>query len=257
MKNYLYDNKFYCKFEYFNQRFSNKLTVIYVHGLCSDPWGPKPEAVKNFCKQNNLAFFRFELAGHGSDKANYLNADFNDWKKQLLKIIDTKISGAILLVGSSLGGWLSLIAARDRAERIVGVVGLAPAPDFTYDMENFVLTAAQKAELSKGVLYYPVKNFTYVVTQKMFDTARENLLLLTPLAIKCPIHILHGTEDKNLNSQKPFKLQAVLESDNVIVKLIKGATHSLDRENDIAELCSSLLSLTSIYFNNKRNIQTK
>lgn len=248
MRNYLYDNKFYCNFEYVNQRYSDKLTVLYIHGLCSDPWGTKPEAVKKFCKQNNLAFFRFELAGHGSDKANYLNADFNDWKKQLLEIIDNKISGKILLVGSSLGGWLGLIAARDRAERVVGMVGLAPAPDFTYDMENFVLTEAQKAELSAGVLYYPVKNFTYVVTQKMFDTARENLLLQNPLTIKCPIHILHGTEDKNLNPQKPFKLLEVLESDNVIVKLIKGANHSLDRENDIVELYFSLSSLTSSYY---------
>lgn len=246
MQNYIYDNKFSCCFEHINQEFADLLTVLYIHGLCSDPWGRKSEAVKDFCEKNHFAFFRFELAGHGSDKDNYLNLDFNTWKNQVFDIIDTKISGKILLVGSSLGGWLSLIAARDRAERIIGVIGLAAAPDFTYDIENFVLTKEEKEELAKGVLNYPVGDFIYVFTKKMFDTARENLLLQSPLAIKCPVHLIYGTMDKNLDPKKPFILQKVLESEQVIVKLIKDSNHSLGRDIDISELNHSLSALTSL-----------
>lgn len=222
---------------------SSDFTVVYVHGLCSDPWGRKPEEVKRFCEENNISFFRFELAGHGADRENYEKVDFNTWKGQILEVVDKMVMGKILFIGSSLGGWLSLIAARERPERTKGVIGLAPAPDFTYDMERYVLTDAQKTEMKEsGRLLYPTKDFTYVVTQKMFDTARNNLLLEAPLAITCPVHIIHGTEDKNLDPQKPFKLLKCLQSEDVVLKLIKGSNHSLGRDADIEELLNSIRS---------------
>ncbi len=233
--------------QYEHLKTNKKLTVVYTHGLCSDPWGGKPQVVRDFCVENNFSFIRYELAGHGSDVDNILNTDFNVWKNQLLEIIDDFAQGDVLVVGSSLGGWLSLISARERPNRIIGFIGLAPAPDFSYDMEQNVLTEAQKAELDTGILHYPMKDFTYHVTKKMFDTARENLLLQGPLAVKCPVHIIHGTDDKNLDPQKPFKLQNVLESQDVIVKLIKGSNHRLSREVDYAQLRHSLADLTAQY----------
>lgn len=222
---------------------SPDFTVVYVHGLYSDSWGRKPEEVKNFCAENNIPFFRFELAGHGSDKDSYEKVDFNIWKGQILEVVDEMVSGKILFIGSSLGGWLSLIAARERPGRAIGVIGLAPAPDFTYDMERYVLTESQKTEMKEnGRLLFPMKDFTYVFTQKMFDTARDNLLLESPLAVACPVHILHGTEDKNLDPQKPFKLLKCLQSEDVVLKLIKGSNHRLGRDVDIAELKNSIRS---------------
>lgn len=246
MQTHTFISQFTTKFEYIQAKTSetNKnspdLTVVYIHGLNSDPWGRKPEEVKAFCLKHNLSFFRFELAGHGSDSANFEKVNFNDWKKQVFEVVDNMVEGRILFVGSSLGGWLSLLAARDRPERAAGVVGLAPAPDFTYDMERFVLTDAQKAELSRGRLVFPMKDYSYVFTRELFETARENLLLEAPLAIRCPVHILHGTEDKNLNPQKPFRLLKCLETEDVVLKLLKGANHRLGRDVDIAELHNSL-----------------
>ncbi len=249
MPSHTFKSQFTTNFEFSqaNSCKTNKnspdFTVVYVHGLYSDPWGRKPEEIKTFCEEQNIPFFRFELAGHGADIDSYEKVDFNTWKEQLLEVTDEMVAGKILYIGSSIGGWLSLIAARERPQRAVGVIGLAPAPDFTYDMERYVLTDAQKAEMNeKGRLLFPMKDFTYVFTRKMFDTARENLLLESPLDVKCPVHIIHGTEDKNLDPQKPFKLLNCLQSEDVIVKLIKGSNHRLGRDVDIDEMKNSIRS---------------
>lgn len=246
MPTHTFNTQFTTKFEYIQaktsatHRNSADFTLVYVHGLNSDPWGRKPEEIKKYCAENGISFFRFELLGHGSDSSSYEQVDFEDWKKQILEVVDEMVEGKILLVGSSLGGWLSLLAARDRPERVIGVIGLAPAPDFTYDVERFVLTEAQKAELSKGRVVFPMKDFSYVFMKRMFDTARDNLLLEKPLPISCPVHIIHGTEDKNLDPQKPFKLLKCLETNDVVLKLIKGSNHRLGRDVDIRELKNSI-----------------
>ena len=130
-----YDTEFTTNFEYFMPKSDNKqkFTILYTHGFCSDPWGRKPEEIKKWCLKNNIAMYRYELAGHGSDAARFEQTDINIWKAQILEIIDKYIEGDIVLVGSSLGGWLSMIAAINRPNRIKGLVGLAAAPDFTVD----------------------------------------------------------------------------------------------------------------------------
>lgn len=248
MQTHTFASQFTTKFEYIQAKTSEtnknspKFSIVYIHGLNSDPWGRKPEEVKSFCLAHNISFFRFELAGHGSDANNFEKVNFTHWKEQVYEIIDTMVAGKILFVGSSLGGWLSLLAARDRPERAIGVVGLAPAPDFTDDMERFVLTPSQKEELLHGKVMFPMKDFTYIFTKELFDTARENLLLEAPLNISCPVHIIHGTEDKNLDPQKPFKLLKCLTTQDVVLKLMKGSNHRLGRDVDIRELHNSLAS---------------
>ncbi len=226
---------------------SPELSIIYIHGLFSDPWGRKPEEVKSFCEKHNLGFCRFELAGHGSDKDNYENIDFDVWKNQVLEVIDEIVDGDIVMVGSSLGGWLSLIAAKERPERIKGVVGMAAAPDFTFDIEQYIFTAEQKAEMKEsGKLLFPMKDFTYIFTSKIFDTARDNLLLQGTLPITCPVHLLQGSEDKNVLPEKQFKIMKCLKSDDVVVKIIKGGNHRLGRDEDIKEMEQSLTSLLKL-----------
>ncbi len=241
MPHYSFKSPFLSRYEHVSC--PSDLTVVYTHGFCSDPWGTKAEHVKAHCINNNVSFFRYELAGHGSDAANYMASDFNVWKNQLLDIIDNRVSGKIILVGSSLGGWLSLIGARDRGNRVSGVLGLAAAPDFTADIMHYVLTPAQRAQLDTGTLIFPTNEFTYTATKRIFDTASENLVLTGALNITCPVHIIHGTADKTLIPEKPFQIQRALTSDNVVVKLIKGAGHRLDSEIDRGEIRASLSEL--------------
>ncbi len=241
MQKYSPVSPFKCSFEHIQT--SSDTTVVYTHGFCSDPWGAKPDKIKDFCLEHNISFFRYELAGHGSDTEHYMESDFNIWRDQLLDIIDNRVSGKIIVVGSSLGGWLSLIAARERPNRIVGVLGLAPAADFTADMLEKLLTPEQIAELNSGVLICPTKEFTYKATKRIFDTAAQNLILRGQLDVKCPVHIIHGTMDKNLMPDKPFQIQRALMGDVVVVKLIKGAEHRLDDDISRSEIRASLTEL--------------
>ncbi len=253
IQNHTFKAKFTAKIELSQEKSlkthknSACLTVVYIHGLFSDPWGRKPEELKTFCEENNLSFCRFELAGHGSDKANYENIDFNIWKNQVLEVLDEVVDGPVVMVGSSLGGWLSLIAAKERPQKVKGVIGLAAAPDFTFDIEQYIFTPEQKTEMKeKGKIFFPMKDFTYIFTSKIFDTARDNLLLQGSLQIDCPVHLLQGSEDKNVMPDKPFKIMKCLSSDDVIVKIIKGGNHRLGRDMDIAEMKKSLASICKL-----------
>lgn len=226
---------------------THNLTLVYVHGLYSDPWGRKGEAAKKIAEENGLGFIRFELIGHGSDSENYEQADLNLWKAQVLEVIDEMSEGDLIMVGSSVGGWLSLLAAIERPERVKGIVGLAAAPDFTLDLEKYVFTPAQKQEMEeKGKMLFPTKDFTYVFTKKMFDSARQNLLLGKGVPIICPVHLLQGTSDASLDPDKAVKTAKCLQSANVVVKLLKGANHRLGREEDILETEASIKSILAL-----------
>lgn len=247
IKNHTFKAKFTTKIEMSQEKSfntHNEMTILYVHGFFSDPWGRKPEEVKAYCKENDLGFCRFELAGHGSDKNDIEKVDFNIWKNQILEIIDELITGPVIMVGSSLGGWLSLLAARERPARVKGVVGMAAAPDFTDDLDKLIFTPEQKQELKEtGRLVFPMKDFAYIFTGRIFDTAQQNLLLKEVQPISCPLYLLQGTDDKNVLPDKPMKILQHVKSENVVIKWIKGSNHRLGRDIDILEMKQALSSL--------------
>lgn len=119
MTDYTFKSNFTTKIDFRQAKTpkTNSLTVVYIHGLYSDCWGRKPENVMEWCAANGVNFFRFELAGHGSDSARYEETDVNIWKAQLLEVIDDIVKTDVILAGSSLGGWLSLLAALERPEK--------------------------------------------------------------------------------------------------------------------------------------------
>ena len=198
MQNHKFKTDFTTKIDYSQAKSlsTHKISVIYTHGLFSDCWGRKPESVKEWCEKHNIGFFRYELAGHGSDSARYEEADMLIWKAQLLEIIDDIVDGKVILIGSSIGGWLSLLAAIERPERVQGIVGLAAAPDFTRDLEEYVFTPQQRQDMERnGRLEFSTKDFTYLFTKQMFDTARPMCLLGKEIPIDCPVHLLQGMKD--------------------------------------------------------------
>lgn len=253
MPSYTYANQFTTNFEFsqaknaLSPQNSSAITVLYLHGLCSDPWGTKPEAIKNFCLESGCNFFRFELAGHGSDKANFERTDFNIWKTQLLEVIDRQIAGDIILTGCSLGGWLSLFAATARAQRVKGVITLAAACDLTDDMYKYALTDAQKAAVERGEnISLGTPEFSYVFTAAQIKAYQDNAMLKTPIPVFCPVHLLQGRQDGSFEWHKVFKIADLLESDKVVVKVLKNAAHRLAEPESLEEYCRSLEDLLKI-----------
>jgi len=222
----------------------NNFTVLYTHGLYSDPWGRKPDSVRDWCAKNNIDFFRYELAGHGSDAGNYENVDVNLWKAQILEIIDTMIEGDIVVAGSSLGGWLSLIAAEARPERVKAVLGLAAAPDFTVDLEDKYLTPEQNKTIQEqGRLEFTNDDFTYVFTKKLMDSGRENQMLNRTINITCPVLLIQGQKDASLDWRKALQISQAVQGNNVMVQLLKYSNHRLGEDSDLEVIARSLDSI--------------
>ena len=241
MQKYTYKSNFTTNFEHIEQK-TSPYTILYVHGLCSDPWGKKPECVKKYAIDNGFGFFRFELAGHGSDAQNFANTDMNIWKNQVLEIIDDVIKTPVIMVGSSIGGWLSLIAAKERPERVVGVVGLAAAPDFMRPMFEMVFTQAQRDEImQKGYTEYGNADFSYHFTKKLIESGFENEILNGEnLDIKCPIFLVHGTKDASIPYMHAFTIAQKVTSEHVTIKIRKNSNHRLNEDADIFEALKSL-----------------
>ncbi len=238
-----YDTRFTTNFEYINKEFSGKqkFSILYTHGFCSDPWGRKPEEIKKWCLKNNIAMYRYELAGHGSDIARFEETDINIYKAQILEIIDKYIEGDIVVVGSSLGGWLSLLAAINRPDRITGFVGLAAAPDFTADYMKYA-TPAQIEEMEKfGKISYPGQNITFTVTKRLIDSGNENLVLdKESIDILCPVVLIQGMQDTSVDWHKALKIAERVKTNDVIVKLLKNTGHRLNDDFAINEILSAL-----------------
>ena len=238
-----YDSRFTTNFEHFNAEFTpnQKFTILYTHGFCSDPWGRKPEEIKKWCAKHHIPMYRYELAGHGSDSARFEETDINIWKAQILEIIDKYIQGDIVVVGSSLGGWLSIIAAIERPERIKGLVGLAAAPDFTVEHMKYV-TPKQRMEMEKfGKISYPGQNITFTVTKRLIESGNQNLVLNKDiLPVSCPIVLIQGMEDTSVDWHRALMIAQKATSQNVIVKLLKNIGHRLNDDEAIAEILSGL-----------------
>lgn len=243
MQSRTYDIGFKTNFEHIipNSDNTQKFTILYTHGFCSDPWGRKPEEVKKWCATHHVPFYRYELAGHGSDKENFEQTDINIYKAQILEIIDKYIQGDIVVVGSSLGGWLSLIAAINRPNRIKGIVGIAAAPDFTVEHMKYI-TPAQREEMQKfGKISYPGQNITFTITKRLVDSGNDNLILDKDVVdINCPVVLVQGMQDVSVDWHKTLKLAEKIKTQNVKIKLLKNANHRLNEDSDIAEILSAL-----------------
>ncbi len=243
MQSRTYDTLFTTNFEHVTPISNNtqKFTILYTHGFCSDPWGRKPEEVKKWCLKNDIPFYRYELAGHGSDCSRFEETDINIYKAQILEIIDKYIKGDIVVVGSSLGGWLSLLAAIYRKDRIKGVVGLAAAPDFTVEHMKSA-TPEQVAEMEKfGKITYPSQNITFTVTKRLIESGNENLILTQDkIDILCPIVLIQGMKDTSVDWHTALKIAEHSKTQNVIIKLLKNANHRLNEDSDIQEILSAL-----------------
>ena len=238
-------SEFTTNFEYIkpNSPKTHSFTVVYLHGLCSDPWGRKPESIKAFCAGHGLGFMRFELAGHGSDSANYEKADLNVWKNQLLEVIDNMVAEPVLLIGMSVGGWLALLGGIERPEKVRGIIGISAAPDFTVGLEEEYMTAAQRAEMAeKGRICFHTKDFDYLFTARLFASGRKNRLLDKEINLKCPVHLLQGMKDAAYPWKYSRQIAEKINQDRVTLKLLKGSNHRMQEPEDIAEMFKSVES---------------
>jgi pimeloyl-ACP methyl ester carboxylesterase len=214
-------------------------TVVFLPGFMSDMTGDKAVAVEALCAARGHACLRLDYSGHGASGGRFEDGTISRWTQDALTVIDQLATGPIVLVGSSMGGWIALLVALARPERVVGLVGIAAAPDFTETLMWPAFSATQRETiLTQGELRLPSHyGGAQIITRGLIEDGRRNLLLGGAVALHCPVRLLHGQRDPDVPWQTSLQLADKLASDDVRVMLVKDGNHRLSRPEDIALLC--------------------
>lgn len=221
-------------------------TVVFLGGFRSDMTGTKAVALEAWAKKKGQAFLRFDYFGHGQSSGRFEDGTIGRWKEDSLCALDALTDGKLVLVGSSMGGWLSLLAAAARPERLAGLVLIAAAPDFTERMLLGGLSAEDRAILQRdGRLERPSQYSPEpsVFTWKLIEEGRNHLLLDKPLALPCPVRLLHGQSDPDVPWEYSLQIARHLEAPEVISTFVKGGDHRLSTPADIARLIATVEEL--------------
>lgn len=217
----------------------NSPTLVFLPGYMSDMAGGKATALFAQAEAQGRSCLLVDYSGCGMSDGDFADGTLSRWRDEVLVLIDTYVTGDVLLVGSSMGGWLMLLVGEALGNRLAGMIGIAPAPDFTRwgysDMERALLTGGETFYQDNP--YGPEPTPTY---PGFFEDAERNLRLSGDIAIACPVHLLHGQRDADVPWEISLKLAAALRSDNVQVTVIKDGDHRLSRESDIARLTAEV-----------------
>ncbi len=217
-------------------------TLLFLPGYMSDMEGGKATALDAWAESRGRAMLRFDYGGCGASDGAFEAQSLADWRDDVTAMIDQVAEGPVVLVGSSMGGWLMLLAALARPERVRGLVGIAAAPDFT----RWGFTDAQKETiLREGKLQEPspYSDQPYVTTRTFWESGETLLLLDDEIAIDCPVRLLHGQADADVPWEQSLRLMKRLRSADVQALFIKDGDHRLSRETDIALLIRTVEAL--------------
>ena len=210
-------------------------TLVFLPGYMSDMAGSKATALLAEAQARGRACLLMDYSGCGESEGQFADGTLTRWRDEVLALIDAHVIGDVLLVGSSMGGWLMLLVGEVLGARLAGMIGIAAAPDFT----RWGFTDMERALLTGGEVFYqdnpygPEPTPTY---PGFFEDGERNLRLSGEIAITCPVRLLHGQRDDDVPWEISLRLAAALRSDNVQVHLIKDGDHRLSRASDIARL---------------------
>lgn len=213
--------------------------VLFLGGFMSDMSGTKATALETWARQRGRDFVRFDYRGHGASSGRFDEGTIGDWAGDAIAVLDVLTEGPQILVGSSMGGWIMLLAALARPERVAALVGIAAAPDFTEDLIWGRATPDQRRALeSVGYLDNPsaYSETPYRITMRLLEEGRSHLLLGRRLALHCPVRLIHGLQDSDVPWQTSLRLAEALESRDVEVTLVKEGAHRLSEPGDLARL---------------------
>jgi pimeloyl-ACP methyl ester carboxylesterase len=213
--------------------------IVFLPGYMSDMTGSKALALEAWARAAGRAFLRFDYGGCGASPGVFEEQSLADWRGDAIAMIDSVAPEHVILVGSSMGGWIMLLAALARPERVAGLIGIAAAPDFT----DWGFSAEEKAVIARdGRLVQPTEygDQPYVTSRAFFDSGETLRLLGGEIAIDCPVRLLHGQADPDVPHTVSLSLAERLRSADVQTILIKDGDHRLSRPQDIALLAATL-----------------
>ena len=215
--------------------------IVFLSGFRSDMTGSKALALEAHVTAQGRAFTRFDYAGHGASDGRFEDCCLSDWLADTLLVVDRLVRGSAVLIGSSMGGWLMLLAALARPEKVRGLIGIAAAPDFTETLICPSLTTEQQAALAENGVFHEPSAYgdPLPITRRLLDDGRRHLLMQAPIDFKGPVHLLQGQEDPDVPWMTAVELAANLTSPAVTVELVKDGDHRLSRPEDLRRIAAA------------------
>ena len=200
--------------------------IVFLGGFKSDMGGTKAVHLEAWARAQGRAFLRFDYSGHGESSEAFTDGCIGDWFEDASAAIGL-MSGPLVLIGSSMGGWISLLVARAMPDRIAGLVTIAAAPDFTEDSMWDGFDADQKAQLAtEGQVALPSDyGDPYIITKRLIEDGRNQLVLRDPLSLPFPVRFLQGTADADVDMTVALRLLDHAQGPDMSLTLVDGADH--------------------------------
>ena len=218
--------------------------IVFLGGFKSDMEGTKAIHLEALAKSQGQAFLRFDYSGHGQSSEAFTQGCIGDWAQDAQAAISTLTDGPQILVGSSMGGWISLLMAKRIPERIAGLLTIAAAPDFTEDSMWAGFSDAQKEELAAGQVALPSEyGEPYIITRRLIEDGRNQLVLRTPLALPFPVRFLQGTADVDVEMSVALRLLDHAEGLDMQLRLLKDADHRFSDPRALAMIDDALADI--------------
>ncbi len=213
--------------------------VVFLGGFMSDMEGSKATTLEAHCKATGRAFVRFDYQGHGQSDGAFADGTIGLWARDALAVLDTLTQGPQILVGSSMGGWISLLTAKARPGRVKGLIGLAAAPDFTVRMWHEELTEAERQKITaNGFVKIPTDygDEPYTITKALIEDGWNNRVIHAPLHLAIPVRLVQGMKDADVPWQTALKIAEALKGADVEVILTPEGDHRLSTATDLKRL---------------------
>ena len=217
-------------------------TVVWLGGYRSDMTGTKAETLAEWALAKGRAYLRFDYFGHGESSGDFRQGTITRWRLDALAVLDELVTGDVVLVGSSMGGWLACLAALAQPERVRALVLIAPAADFTARLLEPGLDAAARAALETDGVWLRPSDYSDPdpVTKLLLEDGARWSILPGPVPIAAPVRILQGGEDPDVPWPHALELAQAIKGEDLVFTLIKDGDHRLSRPQDIARLVAAV-----------------
>ena len=224
-------------------------TVVWLGGFHSDMTGTKAQVLADQAEATGAAYLRFDHFGHGESDGAFRDGTISRWREDALAVIDELTEGPLVLVGSSMGGWIACLAAIARPERVKAMVLIAPAPDFTETLMKPELSDEAKAAIAKDGFWIRPSEYDdggYAITRELLEDGARWSILQGAVPIEVPVRVLQGGADPDVPWTHALELANSLKSDDVVFTLIKDGDHRLSRPQDLERLVAAVSEAKSL-----------
>ena len=235
------------KIRYLTNYFKKNLYIVFLHGFMSDIEGEKPKTFFKYAKKNNLGFLALEYSGHGKSSGKFINGNISKWSKEI-KIAIKKIikKNSFILVGSSMGAWLSLNQFKEYKKQIKGFLGIGSAPEFLENLMWKKFTKKMKKEIIKnGIINLKHGNYEYPITYQLIKDGRKNKIFKKKINTRINVTMIHGSKDEVVPTSYSRKVLRIFPKSKKRLIILKNGDHSLSSKHNLKKISYELDKIVS------------